>query len=193
MEDGREKKRIKKTWGLNLKYYFKTYMKYIANIEDKSFEVDIIETDGKLIIKLDGQPVAVDFVQVKPPNLFSFLVDNQSFDVEIVKNAEGYSVNFNGRRYECILEDEKIQKIKDIAGFKKEILHDRELKSPMPGLVVAIEVEEGEMVKAGQGVAIVEAMKMENELKAKFDGKVKKVRVKPGQAVEKNEVLVIFE
>ncbi|HEX9912079.1 MAG TPA: biotin/lipoyl-containing protein [candidate division Zixibacteria bacterium] len=168
-------------------------MKYIANIEDKSFEVDIIETDGKLIIKLDGQPVAVDFVQVKPPNLFSFLVDNQSFDVEIVKNAEGYSVNFNGRRYECILEDEKIQKIKDIAGFKKEILHDRELKSPMPGLVVAIEVEEGEMVKAGQGVAIVEAMKMENELKAKFDGKVKKVRVKPGQAVEKNEVLVIFE
>jgi biotin carboxyl carrier protein len=168
-------------------------MKYIANIEDKSFEVDIIETDGKLIIKLDGQPVAVDFVQVKPPNLFSFLVDNQSFDVEIVKNAEGYWVNFNGRRYECILEDEKIQKIKDIVGFKKEILHDRELKSPMPGLVVAIEVEEGEMVKVGQGVAIVEAMKMENELKAKFDGKVKKVRVKPGQAVEKNEILVIFE
>jgi len=168
-------------------------MKYIANIEDKSFEVDIIETDGKLIIRLDGQPVTVDFVRIKPPNLFSFLVDNQSFDVEIVKNEEGYWVNFNGRRYECVLEDEKIQRIKDIAGFKKEILHDRELKSPMPGLVVAIEVKEGEMVKAGQGVAIVEAMKMENELKAKFDGKVKKVRVKPGQAVEKNEILVIFE
>lgn len=168
-------------------------MKYIANIEDKSFEVDIIETDGKLIIKLDGQPVAVDFVQVKPPNLFSFLVNNQSFDVEIVKNAEGYWVNFNGRRYECILEDEKIQRIKDIAGLKKEVLYDRELKSPMPGLVVAIEVKEGEMVKVGQGVAIVEAMKMENELKAKFDGKVKKVRVKPGQTVEKDEVMVVFE
>jgi biotin carboxyl carrier protein len=168
-------------------------MKYIANIEDKSFVVDIIETDGKLIIKLDGHPVVVDFVQVKPPNHFSFLVNNQSFDVEIVKNAEGYWVNFNGRRYECLLEDEKIQRIKDIAGLKKEILHDRELKSPMPGLVVAIEVKEGEMVKVGQGVAIVEAMKMENELKAKFDGKVKKVRVKPGQAVEKDEVMVVFE
>ncbi|MFH0931669.1 MAG: biotin/lipoyl-containing protein, partial [Candidatus Zixiibacteriota bacterium] len=155
-------------------------MKYIANIEDKSFEVDIIETDGKLIVRLNGQPVAVDFAQVKPPNLFSFLVDNQSFDVEIVKNAEGYWVSFKGRRYECVLEDEKIQKIKDIAGFKKEILHDRELKSPMPGLVVAIEVKEGEMVRTGQGVAIVEAMKMENELKAKFDGKVKKIKVKPG-------------
>lgn len=92
-------------------------MKYIANIEDKSFEVDIIETDDKLIIRLDGQPVMVDFVQIKPPNLFSFLVDNQSFDVEIVKNEEGYWVNFNGRRYECVLEDEKIQRIKDIAGF----------------------------------------------------------------------------
>ncbi len=168
-------------------------MKYIANIDDKSFEVDIIETDGKLIIKLDGQLVEVDFVQVKPPNLFSYLVNNQSFDVEIVKNAEAYWVNFNGRRYECILEDEKIQRIKDIAGLKKEVLHDRELKSPMPGLIVAIEVKEGEMVKVGQGVAIVEAMKMENELKAKFDGKVKKVRVKPGQVVEKDEVMVVFE
>jgi biotin carboxyl carrier protein len=49
------------------------------------------------------------------------------------------------------------------------------------------------MENPGQGVAIVEAMKMENELKAKFDGKVKKVRVKPGQAVEKDEVMVVFE
>jgi biotin carboxyl carrier protein len=60
-------------------------------------------------------------------------------------------------------------------------------------LVLAIEVKEGDLVKTGQGVAIVEAMKMENELKAKFDGKVKKIKVKPGQAVDKDEVLVIFE
>lgn len=168
-------------------------MKYIVKIEDKSFEIDIAETDGKLEVKLDGKPVSVDFVQVKAPTFFSFLVDNKSFDVEIIKNFEAYWVNLKGRKYECVLENEKIQRLKDIAGFKKEILHDRELKSPMPGLVAAIEVKEGDIVKAGQGVAIVEAMKMENELKAKFNGKVKKVKVKPGQAVEKDEVLVVFE
>ena len=168
-------------------------MKYIAKIENKSHQIYISEVDGKLEVSLDGKPISVDFVQVKPPNFFSFLVDNKSFDVEIIKNSESYWVNMNGRKYECFLEDEKISRLKDIAGFKKEILHEKELKTPMPGLVLAIEVKEGDLVKTGQGVAIVEAMKMENELKAKFDGRVKKIKVKPGQAVDKDEVLVIFE
>jgi len=63
----------------------------------------------------------------------------------------------------------------------------------MPGLVTAIEVKQGDWVVAGQGVIIVEAMKMENELKAKFDGKVKSIKVKNHQAVEKDEVLIVFE
>jgi len=168
-------------------------MQYVAKIEDKSFIININELDGELEVKLDGKQIEVDFVQVKPPNFFSFLVNNKSFDVEIIKNSEGYWVNMDGRKYECFLEDERISKIKDIAGFKKDILQEKEIKTPMPGLVVAIEVKEGDTVIAGQGVAIVEAMKMENELKAKFDGRVKKVKVKPGQAVDKNDVLIIFE
>jgi biotin carboxyl carrier protein len=168
-------------------------MKYVANIENKSYKVDITEVNGKLKVDLDGKPTSVDFVQVKPPSFFSFLVNNKSFNVEIIKNFESYWVNLNGRKYECFLEDEKLSRLKDIAGFKKEILHEKELKTPMPGLVLAIEVKEGDLVKTGQGVAIVEAMKMENELKAKFDGRVKKIKVKPGQAVDRDEVLVIFE
>jgi len=168
-------------------------MKYLAKIQDKSYETDITETGGKLKITLDGKPVSVDFVQVKSPNFFSFLVNNKSFDVEITKNSESYRVNLNGRKYECVLEDERLSRLRDVAGFKKEVSHEKELKTPMPGLVLAIEVKEGDAVKTGQGIAIVEAMKMENELKAKFDGTVKKIKVKPGQAVDKDEVLVIFE
>jgi biotin carboxyl carrier protein len=168
-------------------------MKYIAKIEDKTHQIDIIEVDGKVKVVFDGKPISVDFVQVKPPNFFSFLVNNRSFDVEITRNSESYWVNLHGRKYECFLEDERLSRLKDIAGFKKEVLHDKELKTPMPGLVLAIEVKEGDLVKTGQGVAIVEAMKMENELKAKFDGRVKKIRVKPGQAVDRDQVLVIFE
>lgn len=168
-------------------------MKYLAKIQDKSYEIDITETGGKLQISLAGNPVSVDFVLVKSPNFFSFLVNNKSFDVEITKNSESYRVNLNGRKYECVLEDERLSRLRDVAGFKKEVSHEKELKTPMPGLVLAIEVKEGDAVKTGQGIAIVEAMKMENELKAKFDGTVKKIKVKPGQAVDKDEVLVIFE
>lgn len=168
-------------------------MKYLAKIEDKRFEIDVTETDGKLKISLDSESISVDFVQVKPPNFFSFLVNNKSFDVEITKNSESYWVNLNGRKYECVLEDERLSRLREVAGFKKEVSHEKELKTPMPGLVLAIEVKEGDAVKTGQGIAIVEAMKMENELKAKFDGTVKKIKVKPGQAVDKDEVLVIFE
>jgi len=124
-------------------------MQYVAKIEDKSFIININELDGELEVKLDGKQIEVDFVQVKPPNFFSFLVNNKSFDVEIIRNSEGYWVNMDGRKYECFLEDERISKIKGIAGFKKDILQEKEIKTPMPGLVVAIEVKEGDTVIAG--------------------------------------------
>jgi len=67
------------------------------------------------------------------------------------------------------------------------------VRAPMPGLVVRVEVEPGQEVKAGQGVVIIEAMKMENELKAEAVGVVSRVLVQQGQAVEKGAVLVEFE
>ena len=70
---------------------------------------------------------------------------------------------------------------------------EKQLKAPMPGLVVRVEVEVGDAVAAGQGVVIVEAMKMENELKAPADGAVAEVRVEPGQPVEKGAVLLVLE
>lgn len=168
-------------------------MQYIATIRDRSYKIEINEMNGMLQIKLDGKPITVDFTRIKPPHFYSFLVNNKSFDVEITKDSESYWVNVNGNKYECFLEDERLSKIKDIAGLKKDVAHEKEIKTPMPGLVVSIEVKEGDIVKVGQGVAIVEAMKMENELKATFEGKVKKVKVIPGQAVDKDDVLVIFE
>lgn len=69
----------------------------------------------------------------------------------------------------------------------------RPLKAPMPGLIVRVEVAPGDWVRAGQGLVIVEAMKMENELKAETDGRVKSVQATAGQAVEKDSILVEFE
>ena len=70
---------------------------------------------------------------------------------------------------------------------------DRTIVAPMPGLVVKVEVEVGQAVRAGQGVVVVEAMKMENELKAPADGVVAKIHVEPRQTVEKGTVLITLE
>lgn len=168
-------------------------MKYIVKIEGKNFQIDITERDGELEIDLDGKPVSADSIKIKGKNLVSFLFNHRSFDLEFSKNQNEVSVFLNGRRYDCLLEDEKSLRLKQFGGLEIETKKERELRTPMPGLVTAIEVKEGDFVKAGQGVMIVEAMKMENELKAKFDGKVKAIKVKEHQAVDKDEVLIVFE
>jgi pyruvate carboxylase subunit B len=70
---------------------------------------------------------------------------------------------------------------------------DRTVVAPMPGLILKVEVEVGQAVKAGQGVVVVEAMKMENELKAPADGVVARIEVQPGQTVDKGATLLVLE
>jgi acetyl/propionyl-CoA carboxylase alpha subunit len=168
-------------------------MKYLVQIEDKSYQVDIREQDGEVQVNLDGKPIQADSMQIKGKSFVSFLFNNRSFDLEFSKNEEKVSVFLNGKRYECVLEDERTQRLKRLGHLRVETKKERELKSPMPGLVTAIEVKEGDLVVAGQGMVIVEAMKMENELKAQHDGKVKEIKVKEHQAVDKDEVLIVFE
>jgi acetyl/propionyl-CoA carboxylase alpha subunit len=168
-------------------------MKYLVQIVDKSYQVEISEQDSQVLIKLDGQSVLADSAQIKGNTSVSFLFNHRSFDLQYSRNGETVSVFLNGKRYDCVLEDERKQKFKRLEGLRVDTKKEKELKSPMPGLVTGIEVKEGDFVVAGQGVLIVEAMKMENELKAKFDGKVKAIKVKEHQAVDKDQVLVVFE
>ncbi|KPL03833.1 MAG: hypothetical protein AMJ90_03080 [candidate division Zixibacteria bacterium SM23_73_2] len=168
-------------------------MKYIARIKGKEFKIDIEEKQGQLEVILDNQPVSVDFSTIKHPNFLSLLLDNLSYDAEVISDSRKYFVTIGGNRYECTLEDERFARLKDFAGIRSKKVLEKEFKTPMPGLVVAVEVNEGDEVKSGDGMVIVEAMKMENELKASFDGKIKKICVKVGQPVEKDEVLVVFE
>jgi acetyl/propionyl-CoA carboxylase alpha subunit len=168
-------------------------MRYVVQVESKSYQVDISEQDGELQIHLDGKRVQADSVQITGKNLASFLFNNRSFDLEFSKNEEKVSVFLSGKRYECVLEDERTQRLKRLGVLKVDAKKETELRSPMPGLVTAIEVKEGDMVVIGQGVIIVEAMKMENELKAKLDGKVKAIKVREHQAVDKDDVLIVFE
>ena len=168
-------------------------MKYVVQIEGKSYQVDVRELDGEIQVYLDGEPVQADSVYVKGRDFVSFLFNHRSFDLQFSKNKEKVSVFLGGKKYECVLEDERSQRMKRLGALKVDTKKEQELRSPMPGLITAIQVKEGDTVLTGQGVIIIEAMKMENELKAKHDGKVKAIKVKKHQAVDKDQVLIVFE
>ena len=98
-----------------------------------------------------------------------------------------------GERREVEVVDERTRHIRSLAAVPNRAAAGSQLKAPMPGLVVRLEVEPGQTLAPGAGVLVLEAMKMENEIRSPGGGRVKAVLVRPGQAVEKGQVLVEFE
>jgi len=103
-----------------------------------------------------------------------------------------YSLWMDGHRFEVEALDERMRTIRDLTAAAGGVAGPRPLVAPMPGLVVRVSVAEGDQVQAGQGVVVMEAMKMENELRAPAAGVVRAVHVRPGMAVEKGAPLVEF-
>ena len=95
-----------------------------------------------------------------------------------------------GKQYQITVEDEREKRLKAAAGGGVAEGGEFNLKAPMPGLVVAILVSEGEEIKKGQVLIILESMKMQNELKSPKDGIVERIRVKSGESVEQKQAML---
>jgi biotin carboxyl carrier protein len=107
--------------------------------------------------------------------------------------AGQYTIHLEGFRFEVEALDERSHAIRQLAGPAARPRGPSLLAAPMPGLIVRVLVQPGDLVQAGQGVIVIEAMKMENELRASTAGVVRAVSVNAGSAVEKGAVLVEFE
>jgi len=161
-------------------------VKYITTISNRTYEIEILP-DGRVL--LNGQPRDVDFLSLDA-SLYSIITNNRSLEALIEEHAGEYQVLIGGRRYEGQVLDERDQLLRARAGGQVDQTGEVSIKAPMPGLIVAVPVEEGQAVKAGQTVVILESMKMQNELKAPRDGTVQRISVAPGQSVEQKKVLV---
>jgi pyruvate carboxylase subunit B len=166
-------------------------MKYQVTIGEKKFDVDINGDDPGIVV--NGRKVTVDHKRFKGGKLHSILADNVKFEFDLERSNGGYDIWHSKGSMFAEVTDEKTNRLRKLMGETGGAGKLAQLKAPMPGLVVAVQVEPGQEIKRGDGLVIVEAMKMENELKATGAGKVKEIKVKQGQAVEKNEVLVVFE
>ena len=162
-------------------------MIYHVTLQDRTFEVEL-GPDG---VTVDGRAVDVDLTRLRNGGARSLLLDGASYRIAARRvGPETWDLHSRGSRLRADVVDERTRAIREMTGAGAGAAGPRPVVAPMPGMVVKIEVEEGDVVEAGQGVVIVEAMKMENELKADARATVLKIRVDEGQAVDKDELLV---
>jgi len=165
-------------------------MRYITNVEGKQFLVEIIDEKH---VSVDGKVYEVDFETVSGQPVYSLIVDGKSHEGYAAQDEDSWQVLLHGRLYPVSVEDEREKRLRSAAGGGVAETGEFHLRAPMPGLIVTTLVEEGQAVKKGQVMLILESMKMQNELKAPRDGIIGRVRVKPGESVEQKQILLSIQ
>lgn len=165
-------------------------MKYYVTVGAQEL---VVEVDGARIT-VDGEPFEAHLSAVPGTPLRHLLLGERSYTLPFEARGSGrWGVGFQGEAWEVEVVDERTRHIRSLTGDGRARRDGAVLTAPMPGLVVKVDVTAGQSLPAGAGVVILEAMKMQNELRTVSPVTVKAVRVNPGQAVEKGQVLVEFE
>jgi biotin carboxyl carrier protein len=160
-------------------------MIYTFKFQDQIYRIGL-EEGKQLEVEIDGRRIPVEFQRIDE-RFYSILIENRSIGVGILRRGKKVEVFIDGNLYEfeAISERERQSGSALISGVQ-------EIKSPMPSRVVKVLKEADEEVEEGEGVIVIEAMKMESELKSPIDGRIKEIRVKEGTAVEGGTVLVVI-
>ena len=161
-------------------------MKYATTIGERTYIIEI-NRDGE--ITLDGERFPID-LQAIDDVTYSLLIGNASHEALVEANGEDLVVLLHGRRYNARVMDERARRLAESSGGLAVSTGEITIKSPMPGLIVAVPVDEGQAVTKGQTLIVLESMKMENELKVPVAGRVTAIRAAAGQPVDKGAPLV---
>jgi biotin carboxyl carrier protein len=165
---------------------------YIATSRDQTHRLEVHEDKHGLHVRLDNRDFPVDVLRVGP-HLYSLLLDGRSYEIDVLEMEEAWLVLVNGQPFRV-----EIQRERELGGRSRRKkaaaeASEQTVIAPMPGKVVKLLVKPGDVVRAGDGIVVVEAMKMENELKASVAGTVKEIRTEEGKTVNGGDVLVVIE
>ena len=165
-------------------------MIYEVTIGEKTRLVELVRSGPNWLCKIDGRSFPLDVTAIQT-NVLSLLVDGKSYEVKQESTDAETSIVVDHRCFSATVRDPRSLRSRrrnDTGG-----LGPRKVSAPMPGKVVRVLVQIGEQVDAGQGVVIIEAMKMQNELKSPKKGVVKKLHAPEGVLVEAGQTLVEIE
>ena len=165
-------------------------MKYFVTLRSRTYEIDV----GGGRVTVDGEPFEAHLAAVPGTPLYHLLLAGNSWTVA-AQVLEGtaplrWALGAVGERFEVEAVDDRTRQIQALTGRTKAPAGGGVVKAPMPGLVVRVEVAVGQRVEVGAGLVVVEAMKMENELRASRPGVVETVHVAAGQTVDKGAPLI---
>lgn len=168
--------------------------RYTVTVDNQEFDIVLDYRADRLEAVVNGKPRKIEVHKLGDTRSL-LLVDNQSHEVD-VRGADtngSRTVFMQGMEIPVTVENYSLAQMRKTAGISAGPSIEKQFKAPMPGLVMQVKVEPGQQVKAGEPLVVIEAMKMENILKAKGKATVKAVHVTQGQSVEKGDKLVEFE
>jgi biotin carboxyl carrier protein len=165
-------------------------MVYEVIVGGKAHRLELEKVTGGWECRLDGQPVHVDAV-IPQRDVMSLLVDGHAYEIKREQTATDLHLWVGSTPFAVeVCDPRSLRSRQHAAGDEKG---PRKVLAPMPGRVVRVLVAENSEVEAGQGIVVVEAMKMQNEIKSPKKGVVKKISATPGAAVNPGDVLAVVE
>jgi biotin carboxyl carrier protein len=165
-------------------------MKYTVIVAGERFDLDLdIRDGGRIQARIDGRSYVIES-KIVEPGVYWFNWNNRSFELSVTPGSDEYHVSVSDRRISVEVLDSRTALRKAAhRGHDGEV----ELRAPMPGKVVKVLLQEGAEVSANQGILVMEAMKMQNEVKSPKAGTVKRVAVKEAVAVNAGDLLAVVE
>jgi pyruvate carboxylase subunit B len=169
-------------------------VKYYVSVNGEDHEVTLDEHG----VQVDGERVSASVESINGSPVRMVTIGDEVHRVVVRPRERGgtrgaYTLWLDGYRFEVEALDERGRAIRELSGKSAGPSGPAPLVAPMPGLVVRVNVQPGDEVQAGQGLVVMEAMKMENELRAPAAGRVRAILAAPGTAVEKGAVLIELE
>ncbi len=164
-------------------------MKCEIELDGRLRSVEVIHSGGRARWTIDGSELDADAVEVSP-GIYSILIGGKSFEARVEDKSDSQlRVTVAGREYDATICNPRKWKRDRAAGAEAE--GRQQVTTPMPGKIVLVLVKSGEVVEVGQGIVVVEAMKMQNELRSPKSGTVERLLVIEGQTVNAGEVVAI--
>ena len=168
--------------------------RYLVKVGGREFDIKLEFRSEKYFVLVNGKKVEAESFQLGESRSL-LLIDGQSHEVDVRSNGydTGRVVFMKGIEIPAEIEDYNLAQLRKTAGMSHDVKIDRQLRAAMPGLVVDVKVQPGDKITKGQTLIVIEAMKMENVIKAQTDTTIKTVHVSKGKSVEKDDKLLEFE
>lgn len=174
-------------------------MKYIVEIDGDQLEVEIKKSGNKIKAKVEEREYEAKLLACGIKGRESqvlILKDKEGekhIPLTIAESKEGYELGYQNSEYEVRVEKKRVHELRKHMVKKTEVSKAEKVIAHMPGLILDIKVKQGDEVKKGQGICVIDAMKMENEILAPKKGNIARLEVEEGQEIDKGHLICIIK